>query len=43
MKEEERELLMKLCTLFEVIEIKKEGITTYWKWDFKLNKLIRFK
>lgn len=43
MKETERELLMKLCSLFEVVEIDKQGVITYWRWDFVLDKLVRFK
>lgn len=43
MKETERELVMQCCKLFETVEIEKQGVITYWRWDFELSKLVRFK
>ena len=43
MNETQRILVMKLCSLFEAVEIEKEGVITYWKWDFVLDKLVRFR
>ena len=40
MKETERELVIGMCRLFEVVEIQKEGVITLWRWDFELNRLV---
>jgi len=43
MSEEQRKLLMQLCSLFEEVMVEKDGVASYWKYDFDLEKLVRIK